>query len=67
MTITEQHSSTSRSVIHASGVNHSYEGATGWVNALRDFAIDSPKNEFLCLLGPSGCGKSTFLKIVAGL
>ena len=71
MTITEHatasNQASSRSIIHASGVNHSYEGATGWVNALRDFAIDIPENEFLCLLGPSGCGKSTFLKIVAGL
>lgn len=57
----------SRSVVHAAGVSHAYEGATGWVNALRDFEIDIPENEFLCLLGPSGCGKSTFLKIVAGL
>ena len=55
------------SIIHAADVSHSYEGATGWVNALRDFEIDIPENEFLCLLGPSGCGKSTFLKIVAGL
>jgi NitT/TauT family transport system ATP-binding protein len=71
MTMTEHtaasHSRIGRSIIHAQGVNHSYEGATGWVNALRDFAIDIPENEFLCLLGPSGCGKSTFLKIVAGL
>jgi NitT/TauT family transport system ATP-binding protein len=54
-------------VIQAYAVNHAYEGQNGWVNALQDFEIAIPRNEFLCLLGPSGCGKSTFLRIVTGL
>jgi NitT/TauT family transport system ATP-binding protein len=54
-------------VIEASGVNHAYEGQSGWVRALQDFEIEIPRNEFLCLLGPSGCGKSSFLRIVSGL
>jgi len=37
------------------------------VEALRNFEITIPRNEFLCLLGPSGCGKSSFLRIVTGL
>jgi len=54
-------------VIEAHAVNHAYEGQNGWVNALQDFEIAIPRNEFLCLLGPSGCGKSSFLRIVTGL
>jgi NitT/TauT family transport system ATP-binding protein len=54
-------------VIDAVGVNHAYEGQDGWVNALENFEIAIPRNEFLCLLGPSGCGKSSFLRIVTGL
>src|SRR5262249_7194208 len=54
-------------VIEAVGVNHAYEGPDGWVNALENFEIAIPRNEFLCLLGPSGCGKSSFLRIVTGL
>jgi NitT/TauT family transport system ATP-binding protein len=56
-----------RKIIEAIGVDHRYEGRDGWVHALRDFALEIPDNQFLCILGPSGCGKSTFLKIVAGL
>ena len=48
-------------------MNHAYEGQDGWVNALENFRIEIPRNEFLCLLGPSGCGKSSFLRIVTGL
>ena len=54
-------------VIEAVGVNHAYEGQTGWVRALQNFEIAIPRNEFLCLLGPSGCGKSSFLRILTGL
>jgi ABC-type nitrate/sulfonate/bicarbonate transport system ATPase subunit len=58
---------TSDIVIEAVGVNHAYEGQDGWVNALENFEIAIPRNEFLCLLGPSGCGKRSFLRIVSGL
>ncbi len=61
------HDKASDIVIEAVGVNHAYEGQEGWVNALQDFGIAIPRNEFLCLLGPSGCGKSSFLRIVTGL
>jgi ABC-type nitrate/sulfonate/bicarbonate transport system ATPase subunit len=61
------HHATSDIVIEAVGVNHAYEGQDGWVNALANFEIAIPRNEFLCLLGPSGCGKSSFLRIVTGL
>jgi NitT/TauT family transport system ATP-binding protein len=61
------HSAKSDPVIEAIGVNHAYEGQEGWVEALQNFEISIPRNEFLCLLGPSGCGKSSFLRIVTGL
>jgi NitT/TauT family transport system ATP-binding protein len=54
-------------VVESVGIDHLYEGHTGWVHALQNFCLSVPKNQFLCLLGPSGCGKSTFLKIVSGL
>lgn len=56
-----------RAIVEATGVDHFYEGPSGWVHALEDFNLRIPENEFLCILGPSGSGKSTFLKIVAGL
>jgi NitT/TauT family transport system ATP-binding protein len=37
------------------------------VVALKDFDLEVPSGEFVCLLGPSGCGKTTVLRIVAGL
>jgi NitT/TauT family transport system ATP-binding protein len=35
--------------------------------ALKDFSLDIPAGQFLCVVGPSGCGKSTLLHLVAGL
>ena len=32
------------------------------VQAVRDFSLDVPENDFICIAGPSGCGKSTFLR-----
>ncbi len=54
-------------VVQAVGVDHLYEGPTGWIHALEKLDLAISPNEFVCILGPSGCGKSTFLKIVAGL
>jgi NitT/TauT family transport system ATP-binding protein len=58
---------TAPAVIRARGIDHYYEGQTGWIHALSNLDLDIPREEFLCIIGPSGCGKSTFLKIVAGL
>src|SRR5437016_5150135 len=33
---------------------------------VRDFSLDMPHGEIVCLLGPSGCGKTTTLRMVAG-
>jgi NitT/TauT family transport system ATP-binding protein len=54
-------------MIQVRGVDHYYEGQSGWIHALSDLTLDVGRNEFLCMIGPSGCGKSTFLKIVTGL
>ena len=37
------------------------------VVAVKDFTIDIPDGELVCLLGPSGCGKSTLLYMICGL
>ena len=42
-------------------------GNGSYVQAVRDFSLDVPENDFICIAGPSGCGKSTFLRMAAGL
>ncbi|MCH8055475.1 MAG: ABC transporter ATP-binding protein [Deltaproteobacteria bacterium] len=37
------------------------------VTALKDFALEVEKGEFVSIVGPSGCGKSTFLNVLLGL
>ena len=46
--------------------NRDRKDKTGVV-AVRDFSIDIPDGELVCLLGPSGCGKSTLLYMICGL
>ncbi len=49
------------------GVNISFAGTSGIVQALADVNLEIDEGEFVCLIGPSGCGKSTLLQAVAGL
>ena len=42
-------------------------GNGSYVQAVRNFSLDVPENDFICIAGPSGCGKSTFLRMAAGL
>ena len=35
--------------------------------AVHDFSLDIPEEEFVVFVGPSGCGKSTVLRMIAGL
>jgi ABC-type nitrate/sulfonate/bicarbonate transport system ATPase subunit len=65
--VEEQPAKAEPPVIQAIGVDHFYEGQTGWNHALARLNLTVNRNELLCILGPSGCGKSTFLRIVAGL
>ena len=37
------------------------------LQALRDFNLEIPKNQFLAIVGPSGSGKSTLLHLIGGL
>jgi NitT/TauT family transport system ATP-binding protein len=53
--------------VHLKGVSHTYVGARGKTEAVRDIALDVAPGEFVALLGPSGCGKSTLLQFVSGL
>ena len=53
--------------IRASGIEKSYTGRDGDVQALSGMDLEVYDSEFFCLLGPSGCGKSTFLRLVSGL
>ena len=39
----------------------------GDIEAVKSFALNIEKGEFLVLVGPSGCGKSTLLRMIAGL
>jgi branched-chain amino acid transport system ATP-binding protein len=39
----------------------------GNVQVLRDFALDLPSGEVLCLLGRNGAGKTTLMKTIMGL
>lgn len=35
--------------------------------AIGQFQMQIPRNQFVCLVGPSGCGKTSLLNIIAGL
>lgn len=43
-----------------------YLNCSGADYILKDFSIEVPKGQFLCIIGPSGCGKSTLLRCITG-
>jgi NitT/TauT family transport system ATP-binding protein len=49
------------------GVEKTFEGRGGTVQALHDINLTLDDGEFVSVVGASGCGKSTLLRIVAGL
>lgn len=49
---------TGDTIFHVTDLNLYY----GKTQALRNIAMDVPKNSITAIIGPSGCGKSTFLK-----
>jgi NitT/TauT family transport system ATP-binding protein len=56
-----------RKFLECIGVNKTYPGKAGAVEALRGIDMSCADGEFVCLLGVSGCGKSTLLQLIAGL
>ncbi len=53
--------------IEISGLQKSYPGGAGRVEALRGVDLAVEEGTFLGVMGPSGSGKSTFLSILGGL
>lgn len=53
--------------VQLKGIGHTYVGARGRTEAVRDIDLHVAAGEFVALLGPSGCGKSTLLQFVSGL
>ncbi|HZP87893.1 MAG TPA: ABC transporter ATP-binding protein [Burkholderiales bacterium] len=49
------------------GVDKTFIGRAGVVDAIQDVSIAIDRGEFIAVVGPSGCGKSTLLKMTAGL
>jgi NitT/TauT family transport system ATP-binding protein len=47
------------------GLNKTFAGRTGTVEALANVTMEVHEGEFVCVLGPSGCGKTTLLNLIA--
>lgn len=58
---------TQETIIHAQGLDLTFETNDGPVHALKDVNLEIKKGEFVSFIGPSGCGKTTFLRCIAGL
>jgi NitT/TauT family transport system ATP-binding protein len=56
-----------RAGIAISGLDKTFDGRTGPVQALDHVDLFVSEGEFLCIVGPSGCGKTTLLRILGGL
>lgn len=54
-------------ILRIQGVSHTFQAASGPVEAIANVNLDVHPGEFVVLVGPSGCGKSTLLSMVAGL
>lgn len=65
--MTRKHQAKHGGAINLIGVNHTYTGVQGPVEALRDVYLDVAQEQFVALVGPSGCGKTTILHMMAGL
>ncbi|GAA3396536.1 ABC transporter ATP-binding protein [Cryptosporangium minutisporangium] len=52
--------------VRLSGVDHTYQGRSGSVQALDRTDLTIQPGEFVSVVGASGCGKTTLLRIVAG-
>ncbi|GAA0229333.1 ABC transporter ATP-binding protein [Cryptosporangium japonicum] len=52
--------------IRLSGVEHTFEGRSGRVQALDRIDLTIEPGEFVSVVGASGCGKTTLLRLIAG-
>jgi len=53
--------------VRCTGVDLTYGGRNGAVQALTGIDLVIPAGQFVCIVGPSGCGKSSLLGLIAGL
>ena len=53
--------------VRCAGVDLTYGGRNGAVQALAGIDLEIPAGQFVCIVGPSGCGKSSLLGLIAGL
>ncbi len=54
-------------IVHAEGVERTYDTGTDKVTALRGVDFTVQRGEMVAVMGPSGCGKTTLLNCLSGL
>ena len=54
-------------IVHATGVEKTYETGAVKVHALRGVDLAVKRGEIVAIMGPSGCGKTTLLNCLSGL
>ncbi len=54
-------------IVHATGVEKTYDTGAVKVHALRGVDLAVKRGEIVAIMGPSGCGKTTLLNCLSGL
>ncbi len=54
-------------IVHATGIEKTYDTGTVKVHALRGVDLSVKRGEMVAIMGPSGCGKTTLLNCLSGL
>ncbi len=54
-------------IVHATGIEKTYDTGTVKVHALRGVDLSVKHGEMVVIMGPSGCGKTTLLNCLSGL
>lgn len=57
----------SEPIVHATGIEKTYDTGTVKVHALRGVDLSVKRGEMVAIMGPSGCGKTTLLNCLSGL
>src|SRR5512138_979915 len=55
------------SIIDLEGVNKTFNGPAGPIQALKDVSLQVYPGEFVGVRGPSGSGKSTLINMITGI